>query len=210
MRELNNLIKMQWYSLLAVKNYILLVVVIGFITIFTQPTFIAFAGGMILMAVNYSVIAHEDKSKMGYLIHSLPVGPKKYILSKYIYGFISIVLVMIITLIIFNIVNIFNIQNLEGITLSTLLMSVLLIGVVINTVTVPVGIIVGFQKARFIITILAIAPVCFSPTLVTLISSININISESTLMILTLIAVAIFTVISYNITSKLYCRRDVK
>ena len=204
MRELNNLIKMQWYSLLAVKNYILLVVVIGFITIFTQPTFIAFAGGMILMAVNYSVIAYEDKSKMGYLIHSLPVGPKKYILSKYIYGFISIVLVMIITLIIFNI------QNLEGITLSTLLMSVLLIGVVINTVTVPVGIIVGFQKARSIITILAIAPVCFSPTLVTLISSININISESTLMILTLIAVAIFTVISYNITSKLYYRRDVK
>lgn len=76
MRELNNLIKMQWYSLLAVKNYILLVAVIGFITIFTQPTFIAFAGGMILMAVNYSVIAYEDKSKMGYLIHSLPVAPK--------------------------------------------------------------------------------------------------------------------------------------
>ena len=62
MRELNNLIKMQWYSLLAVKNYILLVVVICFITIFTQPTFIAFAGGMILMAVNYSDIAYEDKS----------------------------------------------------------------------------------------------------------------------------------------------------
>ena len=91
--------------IISCKKLYLLVAVIGFITIFTQPTFIAFAGGMILMAVNYSVIAYEDKSKMGYLIHSLPVAPKKYILSKYIYGFISIVLVMIITLIIFYMVK---------------------------------------------------------------------------------------------------------
>lgn len=210
MRELSNLLKMQWYSIVAVKKYILLVTGIGLATIFTNAEFIAFAGGMILMAVNYSVVAYEDKSKIGYLIHSLPVNPKNYVLSKYIYGFISTGLVMIITLIVFNIVKIFKIQNLEGIELLTLLITVLLVGGVINTVTVPIGIALGFQKARFIISILAIAPVCLSPALVNLISNINVNISQSTLIILTLAAAAVFTVLSYIITSNSYCRRDVK
>ena len=210
MRELSNLVKMEFYSILAVKKYILLVILIGIATIFADSSFIAFAGGMILMAVNYSVVAYEDKSKIGYLIYSLPVNPKKYVLSKYIYGVITTTLVMIITVIIFNIVKIFNIQNLEGITLTTILLSVLLIGVVINTITVPIGIVVGFEKARYIISILAIAPVCLSPSLVQLISNIKINISENVLIILILVAAAIFSVLSYIITSNLYCRRDIK
>jgi len=210
MRELSNLLKMQWYSILAVKKYVLLVVMIGIATIFSDASFIAFAGGMILMAVNYSVVAYEDKSKIGYLIHSLPINPKKYVLSKYICGFISIGLVIFITTIIFNIVRIFNLQDLGQITLATTLISVLLIGLVINIITIPIGIVVGFQKARYVISLLAIVPVIISPTLVKLLSNITVNISQTGLIILTLPATIVVTILSYIVSSNLYCRRDVK
>lgn len=210
MKELSNLLKRQFYTVIAVKKYILLVVLIGIATTFSDPSFIAFAGSMIIMALNYSVIAYEDKSKIGYLIYSLPVNPKKYVLSQYIYGFLITVLVMFITTVIFNIVSMFNLQNLEQITLTTTLISVLLISLVINTITVPIGIILGFQKARYIISSLAILPVIISPTLVKIISNININISENVLIILTLAGAAAFTIFSYIISSNLYCKRDIK
>ena len=70
MKELSNLLKRQFYTVIAVKKYILLVVLIGIATTFSDPSFIAFAGSMIIMALNYSVITFEDKSKIGYLIYS--------------------------------------------------------------------------------------------------------------------------------------------
>lgn len=210
MKELINLIKMQCYSLLSIKKYIILVTLIGFATIFTDPSYIAFSSSMILMAINYSVVSYEDKSKMGYLIYSLPINPKKYVLSKYIYGFISIALVVFIAFINFSLVKVLNLYNLDFYTLGPIILAVFLIGLIINIVVVPLAIVVGFQNAKFIISILAIASVCFTPTLVNLLSYINFNTSQSVLTIVILAVTSMLTILSYIVTSNLYCKKDTK
>ena len=89
MNNLVNLLKLQFNSLFAIKKNLIFILVFGSIFAFTQPTMITFAGAMYLMLASYSVIFYEERSKMNYLIYSLPITIKEYIFSRYIYCLIN-------------------------------------------------------------------------------------------------------------------------
>ena len=73
MNTLVNLIKLQYNSLFALKKNLFIIVGLGIFFAAVQPTMIVFAGAMYLMIACYSVIFYEEKSKMNYLIYSLPI-----------------------------------------------------------------------------------------------------------------------------------------
>ena len=89
MENIVNLIKLQYNSLLALKKNLVIFVLIGIFFAIFQPSMITFAGAMFLMFSSYSLLFYEEKSKMNYLIYSLPVTINQYILSKYIFGLIN-------------------------------------------------------------------------------------------------------------------------
>ena len=76
----------------------------------------------------------------------------------------------------------------------------------------PIAIIVGFNKARIILTFLAIIPICFSSTIVFALSQIdffNVNISIGTMKVMGVITGLVLTAVSYFITGHLYEKKDI-
>lgn len=85
MNNIGNLLKLQFNSLLAIKKNLLIILALEIFFTIVQPTMIVFTGAMYLMLATYSITYYEERSKMNYLIYSLPVKTNEYILSKYIY-----------------------------------------------------------------------------------------------------------------------------
>ena len=106
MNTLVNLIKLQYNSLFALKKNLFIIVGLGIFFAAVQPTMIVFAGAMYLMIACYSVIFYEEKSKMNYLIYSLPIRINQYIFSKYIYGLLNTLIAILISTILNTIVKI--------------------------------------------------------------------------------------------------------
>ncbi len=97
MNNIGNLLKLQFNSLLAIKKNLLIILALEIFFTIVQPTMIVFTGAMYLMLATYSITYYEERSKMNYLIYSLPVKTNEYILSKYIYCLLNTAIAMIIT-----------------------------------------------------------------------------------------------------------------
>ena len=210
MNNLVNLLKLQFNSLFAIKKNLIFILVFGSIFAFTQPTMITFAGAMYLMLASYSVIFYEERSKMNYLIYSLPITIKEYIVSRYIYclintliaTFISSILLIIITVVGFNISN--------NISLYEVSLSTAIIGIFFTAVLMPATLLLGFEKGRYILVFIAVFPICFSAALVEIISKINVNLSTSTLSILGILISIIVLLASFFITSNIFSKKEVQ
>ena len=68
MKNLINLLKLQYNSLFALKKSLLILVVMAIFFAVFQPFMIVFAGAMFLMISCYSLVFYEERSKMNYLI----------------------------------------------------------------------------------------------------------------------------------------------
>ena len=97
MINLVNLLKLQFNSLFAIKKNLIFILIFGAILGIFQPTMITFTGAMYLMVASYSVIFYEERSKMNYLIYSLPVTTKEYIFSRYIYCLINTLIAILLS-----------------------------------------------------------------------------------------------------------------
>ena len=97
MNNISNLVKLQFNSLLAIKKNLLIILALGIFFAAVQPTMIVFAGAMYLMMATYTITFYEERSKMNYLIYSLPVKTNEYIFSKYIYCLLNTVIAVIIS-----------------------------------------------------------------------------------------------------------------
>ena len=214
MNNMINLIKLHYTSVFALKKSGAVMILLAiFITVTNNDgSMLPFGAALLLMLLNYSTLAYEDKSKMNYLVYSLPVEPKKYILSKYIYGVINIFISVLFADFIFMILKAFNMVTLETIPLSAINLSIIIIGVIIISIVAPIALVVGFNKARIIIMILCLLPVCFSKILVNIIPQVSdsvINISLHNVQFSVFVIGSLLTVISYIICSKLYCKKDI-
>lgn len=210
MENILNLIKLHYNTVFSMKKYsIAMLFMIIFMPI-CNNSFIVFGSALIVLWLNYSLLAYEDKSKVNYLIYSLPVTTKEYILSKYIFGFINIAIAFIYSDIIYFIFDKLNRINTTEITLDILNISVVCSGLFIVIVVAPIALVVGVNKGRLALIFLALVPVCFSQNLMILIQNISSNISESMLKILMLLVGVIGTVLSYLITCNLYSKKDIE
>lgn len=208
MRKIFNLLLLQFDTVFALKKYMLLVIVMGIFMGFVEPEMITFTGGMFIMATCYSTAYYEENSKMNYLIHSLPIRPKDYILSRYLFvGFntvLSIILSSVVykSLIYFKVVN-----NNEMFPLWVLALAMIGIGVFMMAIIVPLELILGFEKGRIAIVFLTILPVVFSKNLIMYIP--QIDFSMMVMKILVVLCVFTLILISYFVTSNLYLKKDI-
>lgn len=214
MNNMINLIKLHYTSVLALKKSGAVMIALAvFITITnTDGSMLPFGAALLLMLLNYSTLAYEDKSKMNYLVYSLPVEPKEYILSKYIYGVINIGVSILFADLIYIILKSFNVITYNTIPLSAINLSIFIIGFIVVAIVSPIALVVGFNKARLIIVFLCVLPICFSNAIVKIIPQIPdslINMSIERIQGFSLIIGLTLTIISYIVCSNLYCKKDI-
>ena len=211
MNNLVNLLKLQFNSLFTIKKNLIFILIFGTIFSLTQPTMITFAGAMYLMLASYSVIFYEERSKMNYLIYSLPVTTKEYIFSRYIYCLINTLIAILISVILSVIITVVDFTNISNtMPLYAVSLVTAIIGVFFTAVLMPATLLLGFEKGRYILIFIAIFPITFSSTLVEIIPEININLSTPTLSILVLLISIAVLLASFFITNNRFAKKEVQ
>lgn len=211
MKQLFNLIKMQYKILFSIKKYMLFLFLIAMAMIIFNRDMLISGASVLIMGLTYTVQAYEEKSKTVNLIYTLPVNPKTYVLSKYIYGYLSILISILLISVINFVAAKFNYDLLGSMSVYYVLTSLIGVGTFITIVVIPIVLVFGFEKIRVILMLLIMFPVIVAQTL-----SINIpdfvffSGSYGKIIITTSAVVFILTIsiISYLIISYLYCRKD--
>ena len=214
MNNIKNLLKLHYSSIFALKKTALIILALAvFMTISNNDgSMLPFGAALLVMVLNYNSLAYESNSKSDFLIYSLPVKPKEYVLSKYIFGFINVIISIIFADVLYMVLNMFNYISQQDIPVGIINIAVIIVGMIIVDIVNPIAIVVVFNKARIILIFLAIMPICFSSTIVFALSKIdffNINISMGIMETIVAIVGVILTTASYFITAHLYERKDV-
>ncbi|KJZ86310.1 MULTISPECIES: ABC-2 transporter permease [Clostridium] len=214
MNNIKNLLKLHYSSIFALKKTALIILALAvFMTISNNDgSMLPFGAALLVMVLNYNSLAYESNSKSDFLIYSLPVKPKEYVLSKYIFGFINVIISIIFADVLYMVLNMFNYISQQDIPVGIINIAVIIVGMIIVDIVNPIAIVVGFNKARIILIFLAIMPICFSSTIVFALSKIdffNINISMGIMETIVAIVGVILTTASYFITAHLYERKDI-
>lgn len=211
---MKNLLKLHYSSIFALRKTAL--VILGLAIVLTisnkDGSMLPFGAGLLIMVLNYNSLAYESNSKSDFLIYALPVKPQEYILSKYIFGFINIILAVIFSDILYFVINTSGAISSGDFTLTAVNIAVFVVGIIIVDIVAPIAMIVGFNKARIILIFLAVLPVCFASSIVSVLSKLpipQINISMTAIQIILLSAGVILTIASYLVTAKLYAGKDI-
>ena len=211
MNNIGNLLKLQFNSLLAIKKNLLIILALEIFFTIVQPTMIVFTGAMYLMLATYSITYYEERSKMNYLIYSLPVKTNEYILSKYIYCLLNTTIAMIITTILFTFVKILGVNDLiSSMPIYSMPLVTLGIGLFFTSILMPATLLIGFENGRYVLMFIAIFPVVFSTTLMEILSEINIILNPLILTILLVLISITLLLSSYFITCNKFAKKEVR
>ncbi|MBC5629382.1 ABC-2 transporter permease [Clostridium sp. NSJ-6] len=210
MKNIVNLIKLQYNSLFALKRSLLILVLMGIFFATVQPFMIVFAGAMFLMVSCYSLVFYEERSKMNYLIYSLPVTTNEYILSKYIFGFINTLISILISVILASIVKILGYSSeVSSMPIYAISLSTLAIGLFFLSVVQPAALVLGSEKGRYVLVLLSVLPLTFSTSLVQYLPEINLTLNPTIIgILLTLVAITILLT-SYFITCNIFSKKEI-
>lgn len=211
MNNIGNLLKLQFNSLLAIKKNLLIILALEIFFTIVQPTMIVFTGAMYLMLATYSITYYEERSKMNYLIYSLPVKTNEYILSKYIYCLLNTAIAMIITTILSTFVKLLGVNDLiSSMPISSMPLVTLGIGLFFTSILMPATLLIGFENGRYVLMFIAIFPVVFSTTLMEILSEINIILNPLILTILLVLISITLLLSSYFITCNKFAKKEVR
>ena len=210
MKNLINLLKLQYNSLFALKKSLLILVVMAIFFAVFQPFMIVFAGAMFLMISCYSLVFYEERSKMNYLIYSLPITTNEYILSKYIFSLLNTIISMGISVLLASIIKFIGYSSdVNSMPIYAIALSTLSIGIFFLAIVQPAALLLGTEKGRYILVFLAVLPITFSTSLVQLLPQINITLSPVILGILLTLIVITLLLVSYFITCNMFAKKEV-
>lgn len=208
MKRILNLLFLQFETVFALKKYMALVIAMGIFLGFISPQMITFSGALYIMATCYSTAFYEEKSKMNHLIYSLPIKPKEYILSRYIFVAINTLIATIISSVLYIGLISLNIVTISELgPLWSLIYIMMGIGIFMMAILIPLELILGFEKGRIAIVFLSVFPMVFSTELMKYLPKIDFDM----LVVKVLVVLCIFILIlsSYFITSNLYAKKDI-
>lgn len=210
MKNIVNLIKLQYNSLFALKRSLLILVLMGIFFAIFQPFMIVFAGAMFLMVSCYSLVFYEEKSKMNYLIYSLPVTTNEYILSKYIFGLINTIISIIISIALASIVKLLGYDSeIASMPIYSIALSTLVIGIFFLAIVQPAALLLGSEKGRYVLVFLSVIPLTSSTSLVKYLPEINLTFNPTTIgILLTLVSITILLT-SYFITCNIFTKKEI-
>ena len=210
MKNLINILKLQYNSLFALKKSLLILVVMAIFFAVFQPFMIVFAGAMFLMISCYSLVFYEERSKMNYLIYSLPITTNEYILSKYIFSLLNTIISMGISVLLASIIKFIGYSSdVNSMPIYAIALSTLSIGIFFLAIVQPAALLLGTEKGRYILVFLAVLPITFSTSLVQLLPEINITISPTMIGILIVLASITILLASYFITCNRFSKKEV-
>ncbi len=210
MKNIVNLIKLQYNSLFALKKSLLIIVLMGIFFATFQPFMIVFAGAMFLMVSCYSLVFYEERSKINYLIYSLPVTTNEYILSKYIFGLINTVISIGISVLLASLVELLGYNaDVTSMPIYSIALSTLAIGIFFLAIVQPAALLLGTEKGRYVIVFLAVFPITFSTSLVQYLPEINLTFTPVIIGILITLASITILLASYFITSNMFAKKEV-
>lgn len=210
MNNIVNLLKLQFNSLLSIKKNLFMILAVSIFLAAVQPTMIVFAGTIYLMTSIYSITFYEEKSKMNYLIYSLPIKVNEYLFSKYIYCLLNTLIALIVSTILFIIVKIIGIHDLtSSMPIYAVPLVTIGIGIFFTSILMPATLLLGFENGRYILTFIAITPMAFSTALLEIISQINITFNPTILTFLGILISITVLLASYFITCNKFAKKEV-
>lgn len=208
MKKIINLILLQFETVFALKKYMSIILLIASFMVITQPNMLPFAGALFIMATCYNSAFYEEKSKVNYLVYSLPININEYIAAKYIFVAINTLISMGLSAALYFIMINFNIiSSGETFPLWALMLILAGIGIFMMTLLIPLELLLGFEKARIALVFLTVFPMVFSTELVNLLPQININSNIVIILIILIVFTAVL--LSYFITSNLFVKKEV-
>lgn len=210
MKNIVNLIKLQYNSLFALKKSLLIIVLMGIFFATFQPFMIVFAGAMFLMVSCYSLVFYEERSKMNYLIYSLPVTTNEYILSKYIFGFINTIISIVISVVLASIVKLLGYNaEVASMPIYSIVLTTLAIGVFFLAIVQPAALLLGSETGRYVLVFLSVLPLTFSTSLVKYLPKINLTLNLTIIGILIALVSITILLTSYFITCNIFSKKEI-
>lgn len=212
MRNVINLVNLSFNNFLSVKRMALFIVVAFGVASLVNPGFSSMLVGMITYVIAYQTMAYEDSYGIDYMISHLPVTRNEYVISRYIFGIITIFGASILCSLIFFISKKMNLVDLTGIDYKMILYIGIISAVALISILIPVLLYFGMKKGRMamififmvivMIPSLAINDIESAMNILNKLSGMNINFLSGVLTIIILL-------ISYFITRFLYEKKEI-
>ena len=152
MNNVINLTKMSFTNLKSVYKQIWYIWIVWIGVAIYNPFFLNILLGMSVLLTVYQVMAYEDHINIDYLISYLPVKRKEYVLSRYLFGIISILLSIILLCIVYFVS--LKINSLGSMALDLLLTTGITSAILSMCVIIPLVLKFGINKGRVFMSII--------------------------------------------------------
>ena len=152
MNNVINLTKMSFTNLKSVYKQIWYIWIVWIGVAIYNPFFLNILLGMSVLLTVYQVMAYEDHNNIDYLISYLPVKRKEYVLSRYLFGIISILLSIILLCIVYFVS--LKINSLGSMALDLLLTTGITSAILSMCVIIPLVLKFGINKGRVFMSII--------------------------------------------------------
>ena len=215
MSNVINLTKMSFTNLKSVYKQIWYIWIVWIGVAIYNPFFLNILLGMSVLLTVYQVMAYEDHNNINYLISYLPVRRNEYVLSRYLFGLISILLSSILLCIVYFVS--IKINDLQGISLNLLLPISITSAILSMSVIIPLVLKFGINKGRVFMSIIVMVASTIPVSLMSGISQDSkmletiMNIINSFgIPLLTVAINAIILAVSIAISINLYKNKEIK
>ncbi|MBP3929176.1 MAG: ABC-2 transporter permease [Peptostreptococcaceae bacterium] len=215
MSNVINLTKMSFTNLKSVYKQIWYIWIIWIGVAIYSPFFLNILLGMSVLLTVYQVMAYEDHNNIDYLISYLPVKRSEYVLSRYLFGIISILLSIVLLCIVYFVS--IKINDLQGISLNLLLPISITSAILSMSVIIPLVLKFGINKGRVFMRIIVILVSTMPLSLMSDISQDSktletiMNIINSVGMpLITVVINIIILLVSIGISINLYKNKEIK
>ena len=214
MNNIINLTKMSFTNLKSIYKQIWYIWIVWIGVAIYSPFFLNILLGMSVLLTVYQVMAYEDHNNIDYLISYLPVKRKEYVLSRYLFGIINILLSSILLCIVYFVS--LKVNSLGSIALNLLLPTSITSAILSMSVIIPLVLKFGINKGRVFMSIIVMVVSTIPVSLMSGISQDSkmletiMNVINSLGMpLLTVIINIIILVVSIAISINLYKNKEI-
>ena len=214
MNNVINLTKMSFTNLKSVYKQIWYIWIVWIGVAIYNPFFLNILLGMSVLLTVYQVMAYEDHNNIDYLISYLPVRRNEYVLSRYLFGLISILLSVVLLCIVYFVS--IKINSSQEMSLELLLPTSITSAILSMSVIIPLVLKFGINKGRVFMRIIVMVASTIPVSLASGISQDSkmletiMNIINSFgIPLLTVLINAIILVISIAISINLYKNKEI-
>ena len=214
MNNVINLTKMSFTNLKSVYKQIWYIWIVWIGVAIYNPFFLNILLGMSVLLTVYKVMAYEDHNNINYLISYLPVRRNEYVLSRYLFGIVSMLLSVVLLCIVYFVS--IKINGLQGISLNLLLPISITSAILSMSIIIPLVLKFGINKGRVFMSIIVMVASTIPVSLMSGISQDSkmletiMNIINSLgIPLLTVLINAIILVVSIAISINLYKNKEI-